>query len=120
MNNSGLDELLGLNGVIIAQEGGYWVKFEAHKVKPSNHIPHGISYSLTLHDNYNQRILGFDNAHEPKGKKRKKFQARRTEYDHKHQDVKCKGVVYEFESPEQLLIDFWKAVDEILKNEGVI
>ena len=89
---NGLDTLLDLDGVIIAQERGYWVKFEAHRIAPSRQIPHGISYSLTLHDNHNQRIMGFDNAHAPKGGRRKRFQGRVVEYDHHHQDQRCKGV----------------------------
>jgi hypothetical protein len=118
--NVGLDTLLDLDGDIVAQEGGYWVKFEVHRVKPSTHIPHGIAYSLTLHDNHNQRIMGFDNAHTPKGGRKKRYQGQVIEYDHHHQDKHCKGVPYVFDSPAQLIEDFWKAVDNTLRRHGVI
>jgi hypothetical protein len=58
-----LDFLLDLDGEVIVQERGYWVKIEARKRNPSPHVPHGIDYSLTLHDRYGKRVLGFDNAH---------------------------------------------------------
>lgn len=44
-------------------DNGYWTKFEVRNVKATSQIPHGIKYSLTLHDNNNRRILGYDNAH---------------------------------------------------------
>ena len=58
-----LETLLDLNGEIFPMENGYWTKFEASRVTPIRQIPHGIRYSLTLHDRNNTRILGFDNAH---------------------------------------------------------
>jgi hypothetical protein len=48
----GLDTLLDLDGSILEQEGGYWIKIEVRRVPMSRHAPHGISYSLTLHDKY--------------------------------------------------------------------
>lgn len=116
----GLDTLLDLDGVIIAQEGGYWVKFEAYRVTPTEKIPHGISYSLTLHDNHNQRIMGFDNAHAPKSGKKKRYLGQVLEYDHHHKDKSCKGVPYGFDSPDQLIKDFWVAVDNTLRSQGII
>lgn len=108
----GLDTLLSLDGEIFPMENGYWTKFEVRKVTPGAHIPHGISYSLTLHDRYNTRIVGFDNAHGVKAKKR--FGGRCLRWDHKHE----RQVVspYEFESPEQLLEDFWKEVTSVLEG----
>ena len=55
--------LLDLHGEILVQEGGYWIKIEARRCEPSAQIPHGISYSLTLHDGFGKRVLGFDSAH---------------------------------------------------------
>ncbi|WP_342748518.1 toxin-antitoxin system TumE family protein [Geothermobacter hydrogeniphilus] len=49
---------------------GYWVKFEARRVTVNEHIPHGSSYSLTLHDRTNRRIIGFDNAHAIKSRRK--------------------------------------------------
>ena len=113
MNQIELETLLNLDGEIFPMENGYWTKFAAHRVEPCQHIPHGISYSLTLHDSGNRRVLGFDNAHGIKPK-RKKFGARKVTWDHKH---RCEQVLpYEFESAGQLLEDFWAAVDTYLEG----
>jgi hypothetical protein len=117
--HKGLESLLELDGWTIQQAGGYWVKFEISMVEPGPHIPHGIKYCLSLHDKYNQRVMGFDNAHLPK-QKHKKFSGRIRHYDHQHTDIDCRGVPYSFSAPEQLLIDFWCAVDDYLKQKGVI
>ena len=58
-----LDTLLDLDGGILEQEGGFWIKVEAKRVKVSGDTPHGIRYSLTLHDKFGTRVLGYDNAH---------------------------------------------------------
>ena len=71
-----LETLLDLDGEIFPMENGYWTKFEASGVTPTRQIPHGIRYSLTLHDRNNTRIMGFDNAHAVKPKK-KKYGARK-------------------------------------------
>lgn len=62
------DTLLDLDGEVIQQAGGYWVKIEVRRVISSDAIPHGIKYSLTLHDPLGIRIMGFDNAHAVKKK----------------------------------------------------
>jgi len=82
-------------------------------VEPDAHIPHGIKYSLTLHDRNNKRIVGYDNAHGVKPRKRK-YAGKRLVWDHKHNKEKTRA--YEFESPGQLMEDFWKDVNEILEN----
>jgi len=119
-NLQGLETLLELDDIIIAQTAGYWVRFEVRQVSASKHIPHGIRYNLTLHDNCNQRVMGYDNAHVPKGAKRGKYKAQIMTYDHKHQTLKCKGEPYSFNSPAQLIEDFWKSVDDYLKEHGII
>ena len=95
-------------------DNGYWTKFEIHRVKKSKNIPHGIKYSLTLHDKYNKRIVGFDNAHSFKTKK-KKYGIRKVTWDHKHNYEIVSP--YEYESANQLLVDFWENVDRILENK---
>jgi len=107
-----LDTLLDLDGEVFPMDNGYWTKFEAKRVNPTNQIPHGIRYSLTLHDRNKTRILGFDNAHAHKNKK-KKYGARKVTWDHKHKTEKVYN--YEFESASQLLEDFWDAVEQILE-----
>jgi len=111
--DSALETLLDLDGETFPMENGYWTKFEASRVEPTLQIPHGIKYALTLHDKNNTRVLGFDNAHAFKPKK-KKYGTRKITWDHKHKMNKV--TQYEFESASQLLEDFWVAVDEILKS----
>ena len=110
--DASLQTLLDLDGEIFPMDNGYWTKFEACRVEPTEQIPHGIRYSLSLHDRNNTRILGFDNAHAYKPKK-KKYGACKVTLDHKHKIERIYN--YEFESASQLIEDFWKAVEEILK-----
>ena len=110
--DASLQTLLDLDGEVFPMDNGYWTKFEACRVTPTKQVPHGIKYSLTLHDRHNTRILGFDNAHAYKPKRRK-YAAREVTRDHKHRMEK--DGLYEFESASQLLEDFWEAIEEILK-----
>jgi hypothetical protein len=45
-----LDFSLDLDGEMIVQDRGYWVKMEARRRDPSPQVPHGIDYPLTLRD----------------------------------------------------------------------
>lgn len=107
----GLEALLDLDGEVFPMENGYWTKIEAKKVEPNDHIPHGIKYTLTLHDKFNRRVIGYDNAH---GVKTKKHGARRVVWDHKHQNNHISK--YEFENAGKLLEDFWDDVDRVLNQ----
>ena len=69
--DASLETLLDLNGEVFPMDNGYWTKFEAYRVEPTEQIPHGIRYSLTLHNRYNTRVLGFDNAHAHRPKRKK-------------------------------------------------
>lgn len=60
---TGLETLFSLDGEIFPMDNGYWTKFEVKRVDVSEKTPHGIRYSLTLHDKNNIRIFGIDNAH---------------------------------------------------------
>ncbi len=112
----GLEVLLSLDGTEYTEENGYWYKIEVSKVEPTKERPHGIRYNLTLHDNYNQRILGFDNAHAVKAKKHGYYTGTIVSYDHVHRYIKDKGVPYEFENAQQLLTDFLNEVNSILSK----
>lgn len=115
--DTGLDTLLEMDGYILDQGDGFWVKIEARRIPvPTPERPHGISYSLTLHDPSGQRILGFDNAHGVRPSGRKRYAGRRVEYDHKHQNPGDRRVLYEFTDPYQLMKDFFEAVDKVLKS----
>jgi len=60
-----IDTLLDLDGLVLVIDpaGKHWVKFTARRVPLSSARPHGIAYSLTLHDEEGNRLVGFDNAH---------------------------------------------------------
>lgn len=109
-----IQTLLNLDGQKFWPSSKYWVKFEVRQVEATPQIPHGIRYSLTLHDRNNTRILGFDNAHliKAKGRRKKKYAGRVVAWDHVHKFETLKA--YGFESASQLLDDFWKAVDDII------
>jgi len=110
---SDLDNLLMLDGETFALENGYWVKFEAKQVAVNSEIPHGIKYSLTLHDRHNQRVIGYDNGHSYKPR-RGKYGAKKKTWDHLHR--KMEVFPYEFSSALQLIEDFWKSVDTYMET----
>jgi hypothetical protein len=112
----GLDTLLDLDGSILEQEGGYWIKIEVRRVPTTEHAPHGIRYSLTLHDRYGTRVLGYDNANAVKPPKKFKFAGLRLREDHRHRTLSDKGVPYAFESAYRLLEDFFAEVDRVIKE----
>jgi len=107
-----LENLLNLHGEVFPMDNGYWVKFEAYQIEPSAAVPHGIRYSLTLHDKNNHRVIGYDNAHSFKSSK--KYGAKKETYDHIHKQMDI--VAYEFESASQLLEDFWSSVEYYMEN----
>jgi hypothetical protein len=111
-----IETLLDLHDQIIDQGDGYWVKIEAWVVVVSADFPHGIRYSLTLHEPYGKRILGYDNAHAVKPPKKFKYAGVRLPYDHKHRHISDKGVPYAFKDAHQLLSDFFVEVDRVLKK----
>jgi len=113
--DKGLDYLLDLDGEIWFQEAGCWIKIEARQLeKPVKECPHGIKYSLTLHDQYGKRLLGFDNAHPIKSRKRGRYKGRKIINDHIHRKSEDEVAPYTFESADQLISDFLKEVDKIL------
>ena len=113
-----LDLLLDLDGLNFAQEGGYWIKYEVSTAEKTAERPHGIKYSLTLHDPQGTRIFGIDNAHRPR--KRRSPAARSTRpkaVDHLHRGGRA--YTYKFEDAETLLVDFDKGVNAALKRQGI-
>lgn len=112
----GLETLLDLNENIVQQEHGYWVEIHAWRVDSTAEIPHGIRYSLTLHNREGGRIMGYDNAHAVKPSNKFKFAGQVLPYDHKHRHIQDKGYPYEFKDAYQLISDFFTDVDRILKE----
>jgi hypothetical protein len=116
---TGLDYLLGLHGEVQGQdEEGYYIQFEVIVVKASPERPHGIKYSLTLHDPYGKRLMGFDNAHggvKPAGSKFE-HAGKHYPFDHRHRHASDTGIAYEFDTAFALLSDFYTEVDRILSE----
>ncbi len=109
-----IDTLLALDGSVFEQEAGFWIKIVAHQVEASDFIPHGIRYSLTLHNRYGTRVLGYDNAHAVKPPGKFKFAGQRLPYDHRHRTSSDKGIPYTFASAATLLEDFFAEVDRVI------
>ena len=115
----GWDYLLDLHRQKIGYDNGYWVTIRATRVPPDEGRPHGVQYALTLHDEHDDRILGYDNSHAAdvatgpakKSKRPKTF-------DHIDRRGK-RSVPYEFTTPFKLVADFFAEVEKILKEEGV-
>jgi hypothetical protein len=115
MGKRGITTLLDLHQEVIDQDNGYWVKIEAWEVAISDAVPHGVRYSLTLHNPKGMRILGYDNAHAVK--MRSGYSGRKLTYDHKHRSASDPGIRYEFRDAHQLLCDFFEDVDRTLTAE---
>jgi len=109
-----IETLLDLDGSVFEQEGGFWIKIDVKKVVPTAFIPHGIRYSITLHNRYGTRVLGYDNAHAVKAPGKFKFAGQRLPYDHKHRTASDKGVPYSFDSAQALLEEFFAEVDKMI------
>ncbi len=114
-----IENLLMLDGEIIEADSDleYFARFVASRAEITEGRPHGIKYSLTLHDRHNQRLLGFDNAHAIEDKRRGNFSHHRKviTWDHEHKFKEGDLVIpYEYDSAEKLLCDFWAAVDEAI------
>ena len=110
-----LDTLLLLDGEMFVVEGSFWVKFEVKQVPATPEKPHGLDYSLTLHDGDGERLLGFDNAHavaEGTGPGART----RIEYDHKHKGERVR--FYDYKDGMSLLTDFWTEVELVLKERS--
>jgi len=80
VHDYGLESLLSMDGIIFVIERGHWIKIEAWPVVSNQHVPHGVRYSLTLHDRNMHRLVGYDNAHAVKARKRR-FAPKRAEWD---------------------------------------
>lgn len=90
---------------------GWSIRFRIAEIEASPERPHGIKYSFTLHDHDGSRLLGFDNAHGV---------PRVETYDHRHRFRRPKQLVaYEFRGADELICDFFAAVEQACKQEEV-
>lgn len=104
-----LEALLALDGVEYRFAGGYQIKLAAQRIEASPGRPAGIKYSLTLHSPDGRRIYGLDNAHGIR---------RHQTYDHRHAYGVRKIVAYTYRGAAELLEDFYREVERILKERG--
>lgn len=114
--DEGLDRLLDLDGFLAEVGGSFPVKIVARRVPPDVHRPHGVSYTLTLHDPAGRRVFGIDNAHVVRltsGPAGRSSSSR----DHLHRGESVRP--YAYRDAETLMDDFWREVEAVLKKEGV-
>jgi hypothetical protein len=114
-----LDALLELDGqvLVIDPESRFWVRFLVRRVPASEAKPHGLDYSLTLHDAAGERLVGFDNAHGVKGRSGPGGKTAAA-FDHKHRSKTARP--YDYKDAATLLADFWTAVDAVLREKGIV
>jgi hypothetical protein len=114
--DEGLERLLDLDGFLAEVGAGFWVKIVARSVPADLARPHGVAYSLTLHDAAGHRVLGFDNAHVVRASRGPagRSTARR---DHFHRGTTTR--LYIYRDADTLIDDFWREVDALLRKEGI-
>lgn len=112
-----LDTLLLLDGesFMVDDNGHHWVKFDVKQVPVTPERPHGLKYSLTLHDEDGKRIAGFDNAH-PVREGTGPGAKTRIEHDHRHRKETVRFYVYQ--DAATLLADFWTEVEMALSERS--
>ncbi|MBF0383163.1 MAG: hypothetical protein HQL69_19245 [Magnetococcales bacterium] len=111
-----LELLFDLDGTIQEVGNGYWYKVEIKPVQRTPERPHGIDYSLTLHEPSGKRIYGIDNAHPIKAS-RSPGRKRAKACDHVHAGTRIR--VYEYDSASALMQDFFDGVEQAMRAEGV-
>ncbi len=107
-----LEVLLSLDGFEFQFVRGYRVGIAAQLVESTSGRPRGIKYSLTLHDPAGRRIYGLDNAHA--------IRRSRVEFDHRHVYGGRRIAAYIYRGPIELLEDFYREVERILRERGVL
>lgn len=94
-------------------ERGFWYKIEVSSADITEERPLGICYSMTLHDKYNKRIFGIDNAHSVNVKKNRIRTGVKT-FDHIHDGNK----IYPryFASEEELVEYFYNTIKRVVSE----
>ncbi len=94
----------------------YWlvkcwsIRFRIAEVTVTPARPHGIKYAFTLHDVDGTRLLSFDNAHGV---------PRVLAFDHRHRFRWPDELVsYAFRGADELICDFFAAVEQACRQEG--
>jgi hypothetical protein len=108
--------LLDLDGQRIAvdEARSFWMKFDVRRVPIDDRHPHGLRYSMTLHDRSGKRLVGFDNAHEVRSST---GPGARRSRDHRHRAARIE--VYDFSDAATLLEDFYAEVERVIREKGI-
>ena len=114
--DEGLERFLDLDGFLAEVGGGFWVKIVAHHVPPDGSRPHGVSYSLTLHESGGRRVFGIDNAHAVPSRRGPSGRSAAAQ-DHLHREEAVRP--YAYRDADSLLDDFWREVNALLKKRGI-
>jgi hypothetical protein len=103
--------LLDYDGRRYRLVNGWSILFRVRRTTVTTGRPNGIKYAFTLHDAAGHRLLGFDNAHGvPRAEK----------FDHRHRFRRtAELVVYEFRGADELICDFFDAVERACLFEKV-
>jgi hypothetical protein len=106
-----MNRLLDYNRRRFWLENGWSIRFRVATTQQIPERPHGMKYSFTLHDVDGERLLGFDNAHGvPKS----------LTYDHNHRFRRTGHLrVYDYRGADELICDFFDAVEKACQMEGV-
>jgi hypothetical protein len=108
--------LLDLDGFLAEVGSGWWVKLVAQRVSPDAGRPHGVSYTLTLHEPGGRRVFGIDNAHAVRVSRGPAGRSS-PPHDHVHHADAVRPYVYR--DAETLMSDFWEGVEAVLKERGI-
>jgi hypothetical protein len=109
-DNEGLRRLLDYHRRRYWLSNGWCIRFWVKEVPATAGRPHGVKYSLTLHDVDMTRLLGIDNAH---------GLPRRLVFDHQHRFRRTEELVpYDYQDADTLIDDFFDAVERAFRQEG--
>jgi hypothetical protein len=111
VRDDAFERLLEYHGIRYYLANAWYVRFRIRRVEVSEARPHGIRYSFTLHDDLNERLLGFDNAHGV---------PRQVAHDHHHTFRRTKQIFgYAFVNADKLLSDFMTPAGDACQRENV-
>ncbi|HLY57034.1 MAG TPA: DUF6516 family protein [Stellaceae bacterium] len=106
---------LAFDGETYFYPTGHWFKIECQDQADTKSRPAGLKYSLKFFDADGNCLVRFDNSHPP----HRRGRPRPAAFDHWHRQT-ARGeelVPYQFTAVEQLLADFFAAVDRYLPPE---
>ena len=116
--DDGWGYLLSLHRQKIRYDDDHWVTIRVTRIPPSKGRPDGVRYAFTLHDRYDERILGYDNSRAVKTATGPAMKSKIAErFDHIDRKGK-NSIPYVFTTPYDLVADFFAHVERILAEEA--